>query len=97
MTRVNFHKVAVGAAGQAGNANSIPRSPSILADLTVREFWSVRAAQPYISGYPDTLRTRCSGRVWNDPRIGARVWRTDPYLATADAPGRQDVGSGSNR
>jgi hypothetical protein len=44
MTRVNFHKVAVGAAGRAGNAKSVSRPPDVLADLAVRQFWSVRAA-----------------------------------------------------
>src|SRR5262245_2567429 len=82
------HTLAAGPAAWAGNAKSIPRSLGVLADLTVRQFWSVRAAQLYISNDPDIVRISCSRRRWNDPRIGEGIWRTDPYLATADAPGR---------
>ena len=37
------HTLAAGPAAWAGNAKSIPRSLDLLADLTVRQFWSVRA------------------------------------------------------
>ena len=80
-----------------GTPKSVRRSPGLLADLTVRQFWSVRAAQRYISGHPDAMRTSCSRCRWNDPRTGAGVRRTHPYLAATDAPGRRGVGSPINR
>jgi hypothetical protein len=58
----------------------------------VRQFWSICAAEPHISGHPDPIRISCGGRRWNNPRIGAGVRRTDPYLATANAPSRQRLG-----
>src|SRR5215471_11109321 len=91
------HTLAVSPAGRTGNPKSVRRSPGLLADLTVRQFWSVRAAQRYIGGYPDAMRTSCSRCRWNDPRIGAGVRRTHPYLAATDAPGRRGVGSPINR
>src|SRR5215469_10915094 len=87
------HTLAVGPAGRAGNSKSVRRSPGLLADLTVRQFWSVRAAQRYISGHTDAMRTSCSRRRWNDSRIGERLRGADPYLPTADALRRQDAGS----
>src|SRR5262249_20520994 len=80
-----------------GTPKSVRRSPGLLADLTVRQFWSVRAAQRYISGHPDAMHTSCSRCRWNDPRTGAGVRRTHPYLAATDAPGRRGVGSPINR
>src|SRR5215831_4025386 len=91
------HTLAVGPAGRAGNSKSVRRSPGLLADLTVRQFWSVRAAQRYFSGHADTMRTSCSRCRWNDPRTGAGLWRADPYLTATDAPGRRGVGSPINR
>ena len=53
-------------------------------NLTVRQFWLVRAAQPCIGVRVVAMRTGCSGRRWNDPRIGANVRWDAPYLAAAD-------------
>src|SRR5262249_20364196 len=36
------HTLAVSPAGRTGNPKSVRRSPGLLADLTVRQFWSVR-------------------------------------------------------
>jgi outer membrane murein-binding lipoprotein Lpp len=57
--------------------------------LTVRQFWSVRAAQLYIWGDPDAMRPSSSWCRWNDPGIGKRLRGTSSHLATADAPGCQ--------
>ena len=44
----------------------------------------------------ETLRqyagTSCGRCRWNDSRIGAWVWRADPYLAAANAPGGECIG-----
>jgi hypothetical protein len=85
--------LAADPAGCAGNSKNIPRSRGLLADLTVRQFWSVRAAQFNISGDPDAMRTSCSRRPWNDPHIGGWIRKTGAYLATADAPGRKGFGN----
>src|SRR5262245_24542551 len=42
------------------------------------------------------MRPSCSRCHWNDPRIGERLRRTDPYLATADASGRRGFETQSN-
>src|SRR5262245_21039154 len=86
------YTLVIGPAGRAGNAKNVPRSTSLLADLTVRQFRSICAAEPHISGHPDPMRISCGGRRWNNPRIGAGVRRTDPYLATANAASRQRLG-----
>src|SRR4029450_848087 len=81
------HPLAAGPTARAGNAKGIPRSLGVLADLTVRQFWSLRAAQRYIGGDPYALRPSSSRCHWNDPGIGERLRGTGPHLATADAPG----------
>ena len=69
-----------------GNTKTIRRTPGVLADLTIRQFWSVRATQLHLRDDSDALRTSCSWRRGNDPGIGERVRRTGPYLARANAP-----------
>src|SRR5262249_24542301 len=86
------HTLATGPAGRAGNAKSVPCSPGVLADFTVRQFRSVRAAQPYIGPHPHVMRIGHSWRPWNDPRIGEGFWRTGPYLTRADAARRHGIG-----
>src|SRR4030095_1456239 len=86
------HTLAAGPAAWAGNAKSIPRSLDLLADLTVRQFWSVRASQLHIWVDPHAMRPSGSGRHWNDPGIGKRLRGSGPHLATADAPGCQGFG-----
>src|SRR6516165_12071573 len=89
------YALAVDAAGRTGNAKNLCRSASFLADLTVRQFWSVRAPQSYIGGHTDTLRRGCSGRNRNDPRIGAGFRTNGPYFSPANARSRQDIANSS--
>src|SRR5262249_30366608 len=60
------HTLAARPAAWAGNAKSSPRSLGVLADLTVRQFWSVRAAQLNIWGNPDAMRPSSGWCRWND-------------------------------
>src|SRR6516165_8735726 len=83
------HTLAIGPAGRAGNSKSLPCSPGLLANLIVRQLWSVRATQPYVRAHPDFMRSSYSRRCRNDPRVGKGVRRTDPYFAAADAPSRR--------
>src|SRR6516225_4447805 len=89
------HALAVGAAGRTGNSKGLCRSSSFLADVTLRQFWFVRAPQSYIGGHTDTLRRGCGGRDRNDPRIGAGFRTNGPYLSPANAPSRQDIANKS--
>src|SRR5262249_32964068 len=89
------HTLALDSAGRTGNAKSLRRSSSFLADPTLRQFWSVRAPQSYVGGHTDTLRRSCSGRNWNDPRIGAGFRTNGPYFSPANAPSRQDIANSS--
>jgi hypothetical protein len=50
-----------------GTPKAFLSSASLLAGLTVHQFWSFRASKLYISGYPDALRSSCSRCDWNDP------------------------------
>jgi len=89
------HALAVGAAGRTRNPKGLCRSSSFLADITLRQFWSVRAPQSYIGNHADTLRRSCSRRDRNDPRIGAGFRTNGPYLRPANAPSRQDIANKS--
>src|SRR5262249_61016813 len=81
------HTLAIDAAAWARNSKSGCRSAGLLADLTVRQFWSIRAAQLYISGDPDAVRAGCSWRRGNDPGIGGRGRRSGQYLGMSNATG----------
>ena len=79
------YPLAAGPAERREDSKSVRRSSDLLADLTVRQFWPVRATQRCVCVGLDAMRTSCIRRHWNDPRIGAGVRWAGPYLATADA------------
>src|SRR5262245_65898954 len=75
------HTLAIDAAAWARNSKSGCRSPGLLADLTVRQFWSIRAAQLYISGDPDAVRAGCS---WRRGKIGSASCREGGGMGRGD-------------
>ena len=95
--KIGDTRMAINPAAWPRNSKTVPCSPRLLADITVCQFRSVRAAQLHIRSDSYALRTSSSWRRWNDPGIGERVWRSGPHLATAHAPSRQGVGSRNKR
>src|SRR5215510_9531431 len=88
------HALADIPAGRPGNSKGVRWSLGLLADLTVRQLRFVRAKKRNVDAISDAMRHGCSGRNWNDPRAGERLWRIGPYLTTADARSRKRFGSG---
>src|SRR5215831_11503252 len=68
---------------RARNSKSCAPASSLLAYITIRQFYSVRAIESALNGHPNSLRTCDRGCCWNDPRIGARIRRTSAGFATA--------------
>src|SRR4051794_22826465 len=76
-----------------GNAEGVRRASGLLAGLAVCQFWPVRASQPDIGDHADFVCTSCSRCCCNVPRTRAGLRKRCPYLAGADARGREDHAS----
>ena len=79
--------------GRSGNSKGVRWSPRLLADVTIRQLRLVRAKKRNNGSISDVMRNGRSWRSWNDPRARERFRSSGPYLTTANAPSRQNVGS----
>src|SRR5581483_12217638 len=84
-------------AGRARHAKSLRCASYFLARPALREFWLVLTPKLDLFSHSDIMRTGCSGRCRNVPRIGTGLRRNGSHLGAADASGCRYPGERTER